>query len=132
VKCEKDLEMIREFAQKIGATVACTRPGIESGWFDARLQIGLSGRTVKPKLIIALGISGAVQFAAGMQNSEYIIAINNDPKAPIFNIAHCGMVGDLYEVLPELLKMIDEPESMEAGKTLAMPEAIETPERMVI
>jgi electron transfer flavoprotein alpha subunit len=132
VKCEKDLEMIHEFAQKIGATVACTRPGIESGWFDARLQIGLSGRTVKPKLIIALGISGAVQFAAGMQNSEYIIAINNDPKAPIFNIAHCGMVGDLYEVLPELLKMIDEPESMEAGKTLAMPEAIETPERMVI
>lgn len=130
VKCEKDLEMICEFAEKIGATVACTRPGIESGWFDARLQIGLSGRTVKPKLIIALGISGAVQFAAGMQNSEYIIAVNNDPKAPIFNIAHCGMVGDLYEILPELLKMINEPEA--AGKPLAMPEAIETPERMVV
>ena len=60
VKSEKDLEMIYEFAEKIGATVACTRPGIEAGWFDARLQIGLSGRTVKPKLIIALGISGAV------------------------------------------------------------------------
>ncbi|WP_296560809.1 lactate dehydrogenase subunit LctC [uncultured Acetobacterium sp.] len=131
VKCEKDLEMIYQFAQKIGATVACTRPGIESGWFDARLQIGLSGRTVKPKLIIALGISGAVQFAAGMQNSEYIIAINNDSKAPIFNIAHCGMVGDLYEILPELLKMIDEPETEEAGKTLVMPEAIKAPERMV-
>lgn len=131
VKCEKDLEMIHEFAEKIGATVACTRPGIEAGWFDARLQIGLSGRTVKPKLIIALGISGAVQFAAGMQNSEYIIAVNNDPKAPIFNIAHCGMVGDLYEVIPELLKMIADPESAAAGKTVAMPEAMETPERMV-
>lgn len=112
VKSEKDLEMIRSFANKIGATVACTRPGIESGWFDAKLQIGLSGRTVKPKLIIALGISGAVQFAAGMQNSDYIIAINNDPKAPIFNVAHCGMVGDLYEILPELLAMIEDPEGM--------------------
>lgn len=107
VKCEKDLEMIHRFAEKIGAVLACTRPFIESGWFDPRLQIGLSGRTVKPKLIITLGISGSVQFVAGMQNSDYIIAVNNDPKAPIFNVAHCGMVGDLYEVLPELLKMID-------------------------
>jgi electron transfer flavoprotein alpha subunit len=111
VKSEKDLEMIRILAEKIGATVACTRPGIEAGWFDAKLQIGLSGRTVKPKLMIALGISGAVQFAAGMQNSEYIIAINNDPKAPIFNVAHCGMVGDLYQILPELLEMIEASET---------------------
>jgi len=123
VKCEKDLEMIYSFAEKIGATVACTRPGIESGWFDAKLQIGLSGRTVKPKLIIALGISGAVQFAAGMQNSDYIIAINNDPKAPIFNVAHCGMVGDLYEILPELLEMIEAQE---------IPEMNEVPERMAV
>ncbi|MDN5306891.1 MAG: electron transfer flavoprotein alpha subunit [Eubacteriaceae bacterium] len=123
VKSEKDLDMIHQFAEKIGATVACTRPGIEAGWFDAKLQIGLSGRTVKPKLLIALGISGAVQFAAGMQNSEYIIAVNNDPKAPIFNIAHCGMVGDLYEVIPELLNMIEENE---------MQNDTETQERMVI
>ncbi|HEY5556453.1 lactate dehydrogenase subunit LctC [Acetobacterium sp.] len=108
VKCEKDLEMIHAFAEKIGATVACSRPGIESGWFDAKLQIGLSGRTVKPKLIITLGISGSVQFVAGMQNSDYIIAINNDPKAPIFNVAHCGIIGDLYEILPELLAMIED------------------------
>ncbi|MBC3797565.1 lactate dehydrogenase subunit LctC [Acetobacterium tundrae] len=126
VKSEKDLDMINEFAEKIGAVVACTRPGIEAGWFDAKLQIGLSGRTVKPKLIIALGISGAVQFAAGMQNSEYIIAINNDPKAPIFNVAHCGMVGDLYEILPELLKMI------EASETIKEQEITEPEERMAV
>lgn len=125
VKSEKDLVMIHQFAERIGATVACTRPGIESGWFDAKLQIGLSGRTVKPKLLIALGISGAVQFAAGMQNSEYIIAVNNDPKAPIFNIAHCGMVGDLYAVIPELLNMIEE-------KELQNDSTAETQERMVI
>ncbi|WKY45333.1 electron transfer flavoprotein subunit alpha/FixB family protein [Eubacteriaceae bacterium ES2] len=125
VKSEKDLMIIHEFADKIGATLACTRPGIEAGWFDAKLQIGLSGRTVKPKLLIALGISGAVQFAAGMQNSEYIIAINNDPKAPIFNIAHCGMVGDLYEVIPELLKMIEN--NAEQGSGVG-----EVKERMVV
>jgi electron transfer flavoprotein alpha subunit len=75
--------------------------------------------------LIALGISGAVQFAAGMQNSEYIIAVNNDPKAPIFNIAHCGMVGDLYEVIPELLNMIEEKDQQDGLTT-------ETQERMVI
>lgn len=123
VKSEKDLAMINILAEKIGATLACTRPGIETGWFDARLQIGLSGRTVKPKLIIALGISGAVQFAAGMQNSEYIIAINNDPQAPIFNIAHCGMVGDLYDLLPELLKMFDEKQAIK--KTMTIPKISE-------
>ncbi|KNZ42229.1 lactate dehydrogenase subunit LctC [Acetobacterium bakii] len=126
VKCQKDLEMIHDFAEKIGAIVACTRPGIEAGWFDAKLQIGLSGRTVKPKLIIALGISGAVQFTAGMQNSEYIIAINSDPKAPIFNVAHCGMVGDLYEILPELLELIKDQDTSE------VPEINEAPERMAV
>ncbi|HEY5537284.1 MAG TPA: electron transfer flavoprotein subunit alpha/FixB family protein [Acetobacterium sp.] len=120
VKSEKDLEMIHIFAGKIGATVASTRPGIEAGWFDPRLQIGLSGRTVKPKLIITLGVSGAVQFAAGMQNSDYIIAINNDPKASIFNVAHCGMVGDLYEILPELLEMIDASEMVDAPERMAV------------
>ena len=73
-----------------------------------QLLIGLSGRTVKPKLIITLGISGSVQFAAGMQNADKIIAINNDKDAPIFKFAHCGFVGDLYEIVPKLLQKIGE------------------------
>lgn len=75
IKSEKDLEMINELADLLGARTACPRPLIEAGWFDPRLQIGLSGRTVKPKLIITAGISGSVHFAAGMQNSDLIIAI---------------------------------------------------------
>ena len=75
---------------------------------DASHQIGLSGKTVKPKLIIALGISGAVQFAAGMKSSDCIIAVNSDPAAPIFDVAHYCVVGDLYEVLNDLIKRIEE------------------------
>lgn len=106
VKSEKDMKMIYELSDLLGARTACTRPLIELGWFDPRLQIGLSGRTVKPKLIITVGISGSVQFAAGMQNSDYIIAINNDPNASIFNLAHYGIVGDLYEIIPRLVRKI--------------------------
>lgn len=106
IKSEKDMEMIYELTDLLGARTACTRPLIESGWFDPRLQIGLSGRTVKPKLIITVGISGSVQFAAGMQNSDLIIAINNDPNASIFNLAHYGIVGDLYEIIPDLIDKI--------------------------
>lgn len=113
VKNEKDLDMINELAELLGARVATTRPLIEAGWSDPRNQIGLSGRTVKPKLIITCGISGAVQFSAGMNNSECIVAINNDPKASIFNVAHYGIVGDIYEVVPELIKRIKE------GKAIA-------------
>jgi electron transfer flavoprotein alpha subunit len=106
VKSAKDLSMIKELADLLGAQMAATRPLIEAGWADARKQIGLSGRTVKPKLIITCGISGSVQFAAGMNNSDCIIAINNDPKAQIFNVAHYGIVGDIYEVVPRLINDI--------------------------
>lgn len=112
VKSEKDLPMIEEFANAIGAELACTRPNIENGWFDPRRQIGLSGRSVKPKIIITVGVSGSVQFAAGMQNADYIIAINNNPKASIFNIAHCGIVGDLYEIIPQLMEMVNQREAV--------------------
>ena len=100
VKSQADLEIIRELAAALDAQLACTRPLIECGWFDARRQIGLSGRTVKPKLIITIGISGSVQFAAGMRGAECIIAINTDRKAPVFDIANIGLVGDWYEILP--------------------------------
>lgn len=106
IKSEKDLVMIKEFAELLGAEFACTRPLIEAGWVDAKRQIGLSGRTVRPRLIITCGISGAVQFSAGMNNSEYIFAINSDEKAPIFKVAHYGVVGNLYEIIPQLIEKI--------------------------
>ena len=94
VKSRADVELVKVFADRIGAQMAGTRPLIENGWFDARQQIGLSGRTVKPKLIVTIGISGAVQFAAGMKGADCVIAINKDKKAPIFDIANYGLVGD--------------------------------------
>lgn len=106
VKSEKDMAMIRELAEVLNAELGATRPLIESGWIDAKNQIGLSGKTVRPKLIIACGISGAVQFAAGMNNSDYIFAINKDPKASIFKIAHYGIVGDIYDIIPKLINEI--------------------------
>ncbi|MEA1987093.1 MAG: FAD-binding protein [Candidatus Marinimicrobia bacterium] len=103
VRQESDLILIQKLADKLGGMVATTRPLIEAGWTDAKNQIGLSGRTVKPKLIITCGVSGSIQFVAGMNNSENIFAINSDPNAQIFKVANYGIVGDLYEILPELI-----------------------------
>ena len=108
LKSKNDLAMIEELATLLNANIACSRPMVENGTFDARHQIGLSGKTVKPKLIITLGISGTVQFVSGMKNSDCIIAINSDPDAQIFNIAHYGIVGDLYQIVPQLIDMIKE------------------------
>ncbi len=106
VRSQEDLKLVNELADLLGGEVACTRPMIEAGWFDAKKQIGLSGRTVRPKLIITCGVSGSVQFAAGMNSSDYIFAINKDEKASIFKIAHYGIVGDLYDILPKLIEKI--------------------------
>ena len=106
VKSEKDMEMIKELADLLGGEVAVTRPLVEAGWEDAKKQVGLSGRTVRPKLIITCGVSGAVQFTAGMNNSDYIFAINKDDKAPIFKVAHYGIVGDIYDIVPKLIEEI--------------------------
>ena len=95
-----------ELADLLGGMVACTRPLVESNVFDAKHQIGLSGRTVKPKLIFTLGISGAVQFAAGMKSSDCIVAINSDPAAPIFDVAHYCVIGDANEIVPKLIEKI--------------------------
>lgn len=100
------LEQAQELADLLGGVVACTRPLVESNVFDAKHQIGLSGRTVKPKLIIALGISGAVQFTAGMNGSECIVAINSDPAAPIFDVAHYCITGDVNQIVPKLIAKI--------------------------
>ena len=96
----------KELADLLGGVVACTRPLVESNVYDAKHQIGLSGRTVKPKLIITLGISGAVQFAAGMKSSDCIVAVNSDPAAPIFDVAHYCVVGDVNEIVPKLIERI--------------------------
>ena len=106
VKRPEDIAMLRELAGLLGGEVASTRAVVEAGWLDAKRQIGLSGRTVKPKLIITCGVSGAIQFVAGMSGSETIVAINTDPKASIFKVAHIGLVGDLYQIIPELIARI--------------------------
>ncbi|MDK2563145.1 electron transfer flavoprotein subunit alpha [Romboutsia sedimentorum] len=108
IKKQDDMNMIYKLADVLGAQIAGTRPLIEAGWIDARKQIGLSGRTVKPRLIITCGVSGAVQFVAGMQGSDYIVAINQDEKAPIFDVAHVSLVGDLYEIIPKIIEKIEQ------------------------
>ena len=108
VKRQEDLKLIGQLADRLNASLAFSRPMIEAGWADARQQIGLSGRTVKPKLLIALGISGSVQFVAGMSGSAYTIAVNTDAQAPIFQVAHLGLVGDCFEFVRELLAILDE------------------------
>lgn len=106
LKSVDDLAMVNELAELLGGVVACSRPMVEAGIFDAKHQIGLSGKTVKPKLIITLGISGAIQFTAGMNGSDCIIAVNSDPEAQIFDVCNYGIVGDMYEIVPQLIKQI--------------------------
>ena len=106
VKSEKDVEMVRELADALGGQLCFTRPMVEAGYGDSAHQIGLSGRTVKPKLIITCGVSGAIQFTSCMNASECIVAINKDPEAQIFGIAHYCIVDDLYKVVPELVNKI--------------------------
>ena len=114
LKSQKDLELVQVLADALGAQLAGTRPTIEAGWLPYTRQIGLSGRTVRPRLIITCGISGAVQFTACMRDSDCIIAINTDREAPIFKIAHYGIVGDLYHVIPQLIEGI---KKQKAGET---------------
>ncbi len=106
IKKAEDLDMLRELAELLGGKLACTRALVEAGWLNARCQIGLSGRTVKPRLLIACGVSGAIQFVAGMNGAEKIIAINTDENAPIFNVAHICLKGDIYKIVPELVNQI--------------------------
>ena len=104
---DKDkLQLVEEFAEVTGGVLAATRPVIDKGWLPKERQVGQSGKIVKPKLYVACGISGASQHTIGIKKSETIVAINVDPHAPIFNIAHYGVVGDLFEILPAIISKI--------------------------
>ncbi|AHF06922.1 electron transfer flavoprotein subunit alpha [Desulfitobacterium metallireducens] len=102
VGSQKNMAVVEELADAIGGTIAGTRGAVESGWISHDQQVGQTGVTVRPKVYIALGISGAIQHLVGMQTSDYIIAVNNDPDAAIFNVANYGIVGDLLQVVPAL------------------------------
>jgi electron transfer flavoprotein alpha subunit len=99
---KENLDVAEALAKALGATVSCSRPVVDVHWLAKERQVGISGKTVKPKVYIALGISGAFQHVTAMKGATTIIAVNKDAKAPIFRVAHHGIVGDLFKVVPAL------------------------------
>jgi electron transfer flavoprotein alpha subunit len=108
LESEKGFELIRKLAETMGAKVSASRAVVDAGWIPYPHQVGQTGKTVAPKLYIACGISGAIQHVAGMQSAETIVAINRDKNASIFNVADYGIVGDLFEIIPKLIRKIEE------------------------
>jgi electron transfer flavoprotein alpha subunit len=104
---KEDLTLIEQFAQTVGGAMGCSRPIAEDlHWLPEDQYVGLSGQKVSPKLYIACGISGQIQHLTGIRSSRIIVAINNDPKAPIFEFSDYGVVGDLYQVIPAIANAI--------------------------
>jgi electron transfer flavoprotein alpha subunit len=106
IKGEEHLGLARDLARALGAELAASRPVCDAGWLPMSRQIGSSGQSVAPTLYVALGISGAIQHVVGMRGARTIVAVNKDPEAPIFEIADYGIVGDLFEVVPALVKAL--------------------------
>ncbi|MEM1590065.1 MAG: electron transfer flavoprotein subunit alpha/FixB family protein [Candidatus Bathyarchaeia archaeon] len=114
IKDQGNIPMVEELARFLGGVLACSRPIVDKGWLPSDRQVGTSGKTVKPKLYLALGISGAFQHVLGMKNSDLIIAVNKDPKAPIFSFSDYGVVEDLFKIVPALKKKINEVKAQKA------------------
>ncbi|ACL04905.1 Electron transfer flavoprotein (Etf), alpha subunit [Desulfatibacillum aliphaticivorans] len=108
IESEDNLEAAFDLAKIMGADVSCSRPIVDSKWLEHARQVGTSGQTVKPKVYMAMGISGAFQHLGGLKGNPFIVAVNKNPKAPIFQVADVGIVGDILEIMPEMQEKLEE------------------------
>jgi electron transfer flavoprotein alpha subunit len=108
MQAQENFSMLQQLADELGGVVGCSRAAVEAGWLPVERQVGQTGKTVRPKIYIACGISGAIQHLVGMQGSDIVIAINQDKQAPIFEVATYGIVGDVFQVVPAIIKRIKE------------------------
>jgi electron transfer flavoprotein alpha subunit len=115
LRAKENFGMLQQLADELGGVVGCSRAVVEAGWMPVERQVGQTGKTVRPKIYIACGISGAIQHLVGMQSSDVIIAINQDKQAPIFEVASYGIVGDVFQVVPAIINRIRELRAQKAS-----------------